>query len=56
MLDATKCIGLTMTDGYMLTPTKSVTAVIGISNTNEDCHKNGCEECLKVDCDYRRSE
>lgn len=31
MLDASKTIGLAMTDGYMLTPTKSITAVIGIS-------------------------
>lgn len=33
ILDASKMIGLTMTDGYMLTPTKSVTAVIGVGNT-----------------------
>ncbi len=31
MLDASKTIGLAMTDGYMLTPTKSITAVIGVS-------------------------
>lgn len=30
ILDASKKIGLTMTDGFMLTPTKSVTAVIGV--------------------------
>ena len=55
MLDAPKKIGLTMTDGYMLTPTKSVTAIIGISNTKEPCHRKGCEECDKSDCVYRRS-
>lgn len=33
MLDAAKKIGLTMTESYMLTPTKSVTAVIGVSET-----------------------
>ena len=32
MTEANKMIGLSMTDGYMLTPTKSVTALIGISN------------------------
>ena len=31
MLDASKTIGLAITDRYMLTPTKSITAVIGIS-------------------------
>lgn len=55
MLEAPKKIGLTMTDSYMLTPTKSVTAVIGVSSTKEPCHRKGCEECTKVDCIYRRS-
>lgn len=56
LLGAPKSIGLTMTDGYMLTPTKSVTAVIGISDTKEPCHRKGCEECNKLDCIYRRSD
>lgn len=55
MLDASKKIGLSMTEGYMLTPTKSVTAVIGISRTEEHCHIRGCEACEKTDCIYRRS-
>lgn len=55
MLEAPKRIGLTMTDGYMLTPIKSVTAIIGVSDTKEPCHQNGCEECTKKDCVYRRS-
>lgn len=56
MLDASKKIGLAMTDGYMLTPTKSVTAVIGITYERISCHSSGCEECQKKDCTYRRSE
>lgn len=35
MLEATKKIGLTMTEAYMLTPTKSVTAIIGVYDTKE---------------------
>ncbi|XCP83905.1 vitamin B12 dependent-methionine synthase activation domain-containing protein [Roseburia hominis] len=54
MLDTAKKIGLTMTDSYMLTPTKSVTALIGISTTKENCHIKGCEACGKQDCPYRR--
>lgn len=54
-LDAPKKIGLTMTTGYMLTPTKSVTAVIGISRKKERCNIKGCEVCEKKDCIYRRS-
>lgn len=56
MIDASKTIGLTMTDGYMLTPTKSVTAVIGISKTRQRCYVKGCEACNKTDCAFRRSE
>ncbi len=55
MLDADKRIGLTMTDSYMLTPAKSVTAVIGISRKKERCPLEGCEACDKKDCIYRRN-
>ena len=55
MLEAQKRIGLTMTDSFMLAPAKSVTAVIGVSKTNENCHVNGCEICTKIDCLYRRN-
>ena len=55
MLDAPKRIGLTTTESCMMIPTKSVTAIIGISDTNENCHKVGCEVCEKQDCIYRRS-
>lgn len=54
MLNCAKTIGLTMTESYMMSPTKSVTAVIGISSSREPCHKHGCEECRKADCIYRR--
>lgn len=55
MLDTAKKIGLTLTNGNMLTPSKSVTAVIGLSRTKTSCHIKGCEECQKKDCAYRRS-
>lgn len=54
MLDCAKTIGLTMTDGYVMTPTKSVTAVIGASPIRERCPVAGCEACGKTDCEYRR--
>lgn len=55
MLDTHKKIGLSMTDSYMLTPTKSVTALIGICEEEMQCHKTGCESCTKLDCQYRRN-
>lgn len=54
MLDCAKTIGLTMTDSFMMTPTKSVTAVIGASPVKERCPAAGCEVCDKQDCEYRR--
>ena len=54
ILDCAKSIGLTMTDSFMMTPTKSVTAVIGASPVKERCPTAGCEACGKKDCKYRR--
>lgn len=54
MLDCAKSIGLTMTDSYMMTPTKSVTALIGAGTMKIRCPAAGCESCGKTDCEYRR--
>ena len=56
MLEAPKRIGLSMMESSMLTPVKSVTAVIGVSAEQEPCHRKGCEACEKKDCIYRRNE
>lgn len=55
LLEAPKRIGLTLTDGLMLAPLKSVTAVIGIGSQRLDCPPAGCEDCGKTDCAYKRS-
>lgn len=55
MLESEKKIGLMATGSCMLIPTKSVTAVIGLSRTNISCHRQGCESCEKSDCIYRRN-
>lgn len=54
LLNASKRIGLTVTEGDLMVPIKSVTAVIGLSKQNSDCHKKGCEECDKTNCEFRR--
>ena len=41
MLDCAKQIGLSMTDGYMMTPSKSVTAVIGAGPDRPGCVPGG---------------
>lgn len=54
LLDTPRKIGLTVTESCLLVPIKSVTAVIGLSNSPQPCHRKGCEECRKQDCAFRR--
>ena len=54
-LELNKRIGVTLTDSLLMAPSKSVTAVIGLSETETSCHIKGCEACQKKDCAYRRS-
>lgn len=52
LLDCHRKIGLYLTDGNMMVPTKSVTAIAGITNAKESC-KYGCENCENWDCEFR---
>ena len=55
VLDAPKKIGLTSTDDCILTPKKSVTAVIGLSETQLRTEKRGCQSCnMRDTCIYRK--
>ena len=54
VLQCPKKIGLTLTDSLLMAPAKSVTAVIGLSRTQQPCHRHGCEACEKKDCAFRR--
>lgn len=54
LLDAPRQIGLTLTDSLLMMPSKSVTAMIGLSDVPVICHPKGCEACSKTDCAYRR--
>jgi hypothetical protein len=53
-LELNKRIGITLTDSLLMAPSKSVTAVIGISRIPRTCTIHGCEACGKTDCAYRR--
>lgn len=54
VLDCPRKIGLTLNDSLLMSPTKSVTAVVGIGNGEECEEKMGCSKCGKVNCLYRR--
>ncbi len=53
-LEAEKYIGIHLTDSLLMTPSKSVSAVIGLSRKPHRCEIKGCEVCEKKDCVYRR--
>lgn len=53
LLDAHRRIGLGLTDGGMLVPEKSVTALVGISDRPEEHCGQRCLRCQKQDCPYR---
>ena len=55
-LSTEKRIGLTITGGMLLTPTKSVTAFLGVSNRPQPKKLTGCARChLKESCNYRKA-
>lgn len=55
VLDAPKRLGLCAENSMLLTPVKSVTAVIGVSDKPLEKKKRGCITCnLNSSCQYRR--
>ena len=55
-LNAQRRIGLTVTDSSLLIPSKSVTAIIGVSDTPVKRGGKGCAICsMKDNCEYRRT-
>ena len=54
VLETAKRIGIMLTDSLLMTPSKSVTAVMGVSPKPHRCEVRGCELCSKTDCAYRR--
>ena len=54
ILDAPKKIGLTLTDSLLMMPSKSVTALIGLTRRPQPDHEKDCVVCPKTDCAFRR--
>lgn len=54
MLECSKRIGVTLTEGNLMMPSKSVTAVIGLTTKErESCQMEKCSLCAKTDCEFR---
>lgn len=56
LLDAQRRIGLTRTESNMLTPSKSVTAVIGFTPVDTSCHISRCMICSAKNCPFRKED
>lgn len=56
VLEATKKIGIVLSEGGVMIPEKSVTAVMGLSRERTGCHTEGCESCGNKNCAYRRQD
>ena len=52
VLDCPRKIGLSLNESLLMSPSKSVTAIIGIGGRAEE-EKNKCSACQKSDCAYR---
>ena len=55
ILEVPKRIGVTLTESLLMMPSKSVTAVVGLSETDTGCTLHGCETCGRAgNCSYSR--
>ncbi|MBD5133801.1 MAG: methionine synthase [Clostridiales bacterium] len=55
MLDAQRRLGVQVTDSLLMNPTKSVTAVIGLSGRPQPARVRGCGFCnLRESCQFRK--
>lgn len=54
VLELSKRIGIMLTDGMLMTPSKSITAVIGLSSLQLPCRDTGCALCAQESCPFRQ--
>lgn len=54
LLECSKRIGIMLTEGNLMMPSKSVTAIIGLTTQeHQSCHRESCSRCQKTDCEFR---
>lgn len=55
LLDASRRLGVQVTDSFLMNPSKSVTAVIGLAHRPQPARIRGCGFCsLQETCQYRK--
>lgn len=53
VLECSKRIGVTLNNSLLMSPSKSVTAFVGLTDTETEYTENKCANCNKKDCTYR---
>ncbi len=56
VLQCQKRIGLTLMDSMILAPSKSVTAIIGLTKEETTCHIARCMTCKAKNCPFRKED
>ena len=54
VLDCPRRIGLSLNESLLMSPSKSVTAIVGLSQKKEPCQKRACGACRQKNCEFRR--
>jgi len=52
--NAYKHLGITLTDNFLMMPSKSITAVMGVGDDKLINVSSGCKACTQKKCQYRR--
>ena len=56
LTDATRRLGVTLSESNLMNPLKSVTAVIGLSDTTQQARIRGCDFCaMRTRCNLRKA-
>lgn len=53
MLECQKRIGVSLSDNFYMIPSKSVTAIIGLTKEDTKRDYNKCKNCSKKDCEFK---
>lgn len=59
LLDCNRQIGISLNESLLMTPSKSVTAIMGLKDSDdksESCISQKCDTCNKTDCTYRKQD
>lgn len=54
VLSCNKNVGITLNESLIMSPSKSVTGIIGIAHGTDLTKEDDCKKCDKTDCQFRR--